>query len=472
MKASLFAVAVGVCLGAVSSIGLAQEADSTSPVVRAFPGAEGWGAACVGGRGGRVIRVTNLNGAGPGSLAEACAAAGPRIVVFDVSGVIRGDVRITQPHITIAGQTAPGAGITIEGLVSTYDHGIHDVILRHLRVRPPRSSGQGGDCLQIGGLGPRRSGTYNVILDHLSVSWGNDEVIDLYHAHDVTVQWCSIEESDDQGHEKGAHNFGLISAAEDSGAVSLHHNLWAHHARRVPCLAPYRTNAAGDFCNNVVYNCRGGYTDDGHGARARSPVNLHRNYYRRGPQTMDRIYPYALSPEMDYYVADNHFEGWGDQGHPRHWRYGGGAGSVPRWIQFNNNGRELAEPAQVPPITTVDAKTAYEVVLAQAGCWPRDRVTKRTVEEVQGHSGQWGRNAPLKPTDEWFLEGLSPGTAPRDTDRDGLPDDWEQAHGLDLRDPADAGRIVPTGGSEGDRHRGYPYLEFYLNERADRLVPR
>ena len=110
-----------------------------------------------------------------------------------------------------------------------------------------------------------------MILDHLSLSWGNDEVIDLYHAHDVTVQWCSVEESDDKGHSKGAHNYGIISAAEDNGAVSVHHNLWAHHRRRVPCMAPYRENAAGDFCNNLIYNCRGGYTDDGHGNRAPVP---------------------------------------------------------------------------------------------------------------------------------------------------------------------------------------------------------
>ena len=148
--------------------------------------------------------------------------------------------------------------------------------------------------MQMGGLGPKKSGTYNIMLDHLSLSWGNDEIIDLYHTHDATVQWCTIEDSDDKGHPKGAHNFGLISAAEDNGAVSVHHNLWAHQARRVPCMAPYRENAADDFCNNLIYNCRGGDADDGHGKRAKSAVNLYKNYYRRGPQTLERIYPYAL----------------------------------------------------------------------------------------------------------------------------------------------------------------------------------
>lgn len=337
--------------------------EKSVPEIRAFPGAEGWGASAAGGRGGRVIKVTNLNGSGPGSLAEACSTPGPRIVVFEVRGVIRGNIRITEPQITIAGQTAPGAGITIEGGLSSYDYGVNDVIVRHLRVRRNRETGSGGNCIQLGGLGPRKTGTSNIILDHLSLSWGNDEVIDLYNAHHVTVQWCTVEESDDAGHSKGAHNFGIISAAEESGAVSIHHNLWAHHARRVPCMAPYRENAAGDFCNNVIYNCRGGYTDDGHGNRARSSVNLHKNFYRRGPQTIDRMYPFALSPQMDYYVQENYFEDWGYQSHPRHWKQA----NLPRWIQFNNNGREIEEPATVPAVQTGDAKDVYNVILAKAG---------------------------------------------------------------------------------------------------------
>lgn len=441
------------------------------PDLKAFPGAEGWGAASKGGRGGRVIKVTSLKASGPGSLAEACAADGPRIVVFEVSGVIRGNIKITKPFITIAGQTAPGAGITIEGVISSYDYGVHDIIIRHLRVRPRRDIGSGGDCIQLGGLGPRKSGTYNIILDHLSLSWGNDEMIDLYHAHDVTVQWCTIEESDDKGHSKGAHNFGFISAAEDNGAVSVHHNLWAHHARRVPCMAPYRKNAASEFANNLIYNCRGGYVDDGHGVRAKSPVNLYRNYYRRGPQTQDRIYPFALSPQMSYYVRENYFEGWGYQGHPRHWKWGGSEGA-PRWVQFNNNGLELDAPAETPKIKLVDAKEAFDLVLARAGCWPRDRVTTRTVGEVKSKTGRWGRNASLKPADDWFLKGLTPVKVAIDSDSDGLPDSWEKSHKLNPNNPDDATKIVAAGESLNDRHLGYSHIEFYLNELADKIVPR
>jgi pectate lyase len=437
--------------------------------LKAFPGAEGWGAVSKGGRNGRVIKVTNLNPSGPGSLSEACSAEGPRIVVFEVSGVINGDVIITSPYITIAGQTAPGSGITIEGRLGSYDHGVHDIIVRHLRVRRQRDIGSGGDAIQMGGLGPGKRGTYNIILDHLSLSWGNDEVIDLYNAHDVTVQWCTIEESDDKGHNKGAHNYGIISAAENCGAVSVHHNLWAHHSRRVPCMAPYRENAADDFCNNLIYNCRGGYTDDGHGKQAKSPVNIYKNYYRRGPQTENRMYPYALSTYMNYYVKDNYFEGWGFQDHPKYWKPANQPGGVPGWIQFNNNGNELSDPGKSPPITTVDAKEVYDLILSEAGCWPRDRVTKRTIEEVKNKGGSWGRNAPPEPPDDWFLEGLAQKKPPRDNDDDGMPDKWERDHRLNPGNPEDANKIVPPGASKDDRHKGFTFIEFYINELAEKL---
>jgi hypothetical protein len=173
---------------------------------------------------------------------------------------------------------------------------------------------------------------------------------------------------------------------------------------------------------------------------------------------------------MSYYVRDNFFEDWGYQNHPRHWEPTNQAGGVPRWIQFNNNGEEIDAPAKTPPIELVDAKQAYDLVLAKSGCWPRDRMTKRTIHEVTTKTGAWGRNAPLEPTDEWFLEGLTPGKAPKDTDGDGMPDAWEKLHGLNANDPADAAHIVPPGKSSTNRHQGYSYIEFYINELADNLV--
>jgi pectate lyase len=186
----------------------------------AFPGAEGFGAETPGGRGGRVIKVTTLKATGPGSLGEACRAPGPRIVVFEVAGVIRGDIVITQPYITIAGQTAPGAGITIEGLLRsdlrgwnkkvTTQPNVHDVVVRFLRIRSPAGRGDQGDCIQF-------SSVDNAVLDHLSLSWAEDETVDLWaRATNITIQWCTLEESsltgelDHSGQGGGGHFYGLI----------------------------------------------------------------------------------------------------------------------------------------------------------------------------------------------------------------------------------------------------------------------
>ena len=145
-----------------------------SGAVPAFPGAEGSGAQTPGGRGGRIIKVTNLNSSGPGSLEAACRTPGPRIVVFEVSGIIRADIVITEPYITIAGQTAPGAGITIEGMLRsdlrdwnkplTSQPHVHDVVVRFLRVRSPVGRGDQGDCIQF-------SSVDNAVLDHLSLTF-------------------------------------------------------------------------------------------------------------------------------------------------------------------------------------------------------------------------------------------------------------------------------------------------------------
>ena len=217
----------------------------------AFPGAEGFGALAAGGRGGRVIKVTNLNSGGPGSFQAACESDGPRIVAFTVGGVIRGDVFIRHSHITIAGQTAPPPGITLAGRLISRPvpwRRLSDIVVRFVRVRPPPATGHDGDSIQL-------PDTERVILDHLSLSWANDEVIDICHSSEVTVQWCTIEESDTEGHGKRvAHNFAMISAYENSGNVSIHHNLFAHHSRQVPSLSPYVADKPGDFRNNVIYN--------------------------------------------------------------------------------------------------------------------------------------------------------------------------------------------------------------------------
>jgi len=416
----------------------------------AFPGAEGFGAISTGGRGGRVIKVTNLNAVGPGSLQAACSEKGPRIVVFDVGGVIRGDIRIMHPNITIAGQSAPAPGITIAGrILSRYadDVRLHDIVIRHLRIRPPPATGVGGDAIQL-------SRTERVMLDHLSLAWGNDEMIDIIHSSEVTVQWSTIEESDPTGHAKGVpHNYAILSAYPGSGNVSIHHNLFAHHARRLPSLSPQVEGKPGDFRNNVIYNFRDGLSHEGHQPKA--PVNLVANYYRRGPNA-EKIFPFNFDAAGSYHVAGNYFDGIGLVDDPRH-----GRATFPAWLHPGRSGGVLPAPAAVARVTTDSAEQAYARVTAAAGAWPRDRVTLRTLDEVQRGTGRWGRNAPERPDDAWFLGGLKRTRPPVDADQDGMPDVWETSRGLNPHDPQDHAQIL--GG-------GYTAIEVYLNEKAEKLL--
>jgi hypothetical protein len=436
-------------LGIVAMIVLSVHSYSDAGIV-AFPEAEGFGAVAMGGRGGKVIAVTNLNSSGPGSLQAACEAKGPRIVIFKVGGVIRGDVNIRHPFITIAGQTAPSPGITIEGrLLSRPEpwRRLNDIVVRFMRIRPPPTTGHEGDAVQL-------PDTERVILDHLSLSWANDETIDICHSSEFTVQWCTIEESDTEGHGKGgAHNFGLIIAYENSGNISIHHNLFAHHSRRSPSLSPYVPGKPGDFRNNVVYNFRDGLTHDGHTPRA--PINLINNYYKRGPDSFF-IRPFEFNPLGEYHVSGNYIEGAGEVGDPRNVDE-----KLPFWVLVKRVGKVLKEQAKVSPVKTHFAEDAYRLVSEQAGCFPRDRVTVRMIQELVSGTGKWGRHAPDKPTDEWYLQGMASDKAPIDSDGDGLPDEWELKHGLNKNDPSDNNKSLPS---------GYPAIEEYINDRAAFLL--
>ena len=423
-----------------------------------FPGAEGFGAVAVGGRGGKVIKVTNLNARGPGSFAAAAGAEGPRVIVFDVGGVIRANVMIRHGNCTIAGQTAPSPGIKLEGMLFTkYPDGEDDHIIRFLRIRPRNKRGHTSDCVQM----PR---TDRVILDHCSFSWAVDETVDCIGSADWTMQWCTLEESDTVGHDNGRHNYGFCSAYARSGNLSIHHNLFAHHSRRCPCVAPYEPGKPADVRNNVMYDCYTCLTHSGHGPKTKAPINMVGNYYRRG-SSHPRLYPYATIKGVKYHMSGEYIDGLGiikDTADP--------TAKFPSWIQFNRNGMRLPEPAKAAPVTTQKAEEAYRLVMARAGCFPRDRVTKRTLNEVKTSTGKWGRNGPAEPTDEWFLQGLAAGQAPADADGDGMPDAWETAHALNPEDASDAAKAVPAAASKNDRHKGYTYIEFYVNERADRLV--
>ncbi len=453
------------------------------PKLPAFPGAEGFGAVSKGGRGGKVIKVTNLKSSGPGSLAAAVAATGPRVVVFDVSGVI--DVgkklHIGNGQLTIAGQTAPGAGITLDGALTCggpYRHDLKgervtDVIVRFLRVR----ASKGGDA--VGFIFVRR-----YILDHLSISWGTDENMGLSTCDNFTVQWCANEESECPGGavkyriDKGPlfkgggnspHNYGMIVGYVPEGNVSLHHNLWAHHNRRTPLCGIELM----DHRNNVVYNVKEGIMFHGPHMNKSRPgqlfaANIIGNYFKPGPscpkdgrkglprkvgggRCMVAESGGFIYAEGNYFgVAKKVIDVWKDRCN---------GVSMRKCIKA-----EKVWPA--PEVTTHKAEEAYKLVLAQAGCLPRDAIGKRTVTEVREGKGEWGRHDPKG----GLMEGLKPGKALPDGDKDGMPDAWEKAHKLNPGNPNDAKKIVPKGASKDDRHAGYTYIEYYINELADKLI--
>lgn len=402
----------------------------------AFPGAEGFGAATPGGRGGRTIAVTNLNDSGPGSLRAACEAKGPRIVVFRAGGLIdlRSPLTITEPYLTLAGHTAPGDGVCLRGYglaVAT-----HDVVIRYLRSRPGEGAGQAIDALSIGGA------SRDVVLDHCSASWSVDEALSASGAiSGITVQWCLVAEALDRSvHPKGPHGYGSLVRA--AGGVSLHHNLWAHNDARNPRLGdnyrrpPYPTF---DFRYNVIYDfgkiCSGMTGDF-------LSVNYVGNLVKPGPSSSGRgVIALLETADAKYYAEGN------------------AVGELPLFDRMEDNGRRLVTivdaPFPAPPVTVTPAAELFETVLRSVGASlpVRDAVDARIIEEART-----GRGSVIDSTKQvggWPVYGG--GAAPADRDLDGMPDRWEKAHRLNPRDPADAAALRPD---------GYSNLEAYLNELA------
>ena len=281
---------------------------SPAKALPAFPGAEGFGAAASGGRGGQVLRVTTLATSGVGSLQWALDQSGPRIIVFRVSGVIEGEVFVSHGDVTIAGQTAPGAGITINGrLVGDYDPTLSNIIVRHIRARPDLDAAEPNqlDAIQLGR-------GHTIILDHVDASHGVDETLDIYEAHDVTVQWSAITfPVQGGGHPDGPnHNYGLINGP-DGHHASIHHNLFVHNRARTPAVA----TGPADVYDNVVYNGREGFV---HHNPAAGDFNLVGNTYIDGPSAT--LAPFWFDPENEppppltsrYFVSGNWVEDPGD----------------------------------------------------------------------------------------------------------------------------------------------------------------
>lgn len=427
----------------------------------AFPGAEGEGAISLGGRGGRTFHVTTLADHGPGSLRAAVEALGPRTVVFDISGTIAltKPLHVTQGRLTIAGQTAPGDGITLRNHALLID--ADDVVVRFIRSRMGDEAGADDDAISVGS-GQR------IILDHVSASWSTDEALSVSVARadlgrpayqHVTVQWSLIGESlNCNVPKKGAcHVFGSLLRGAHGTRLSMHHNLWASHQDRMPrpgnYLSPEKDPLGGfyDIRANVFYNWgaeRAGYNLDRGGERA--SYNFVDNTYLSGPNSKGEFAFEESNPGSRAWFAGNTMNGrlpadpWTlVRAHRDHL-----PGGLPA-------GYKLTAPL---PFAAV-SPPAPERVLALAGAsLVRDAVDQRLVEDLRQRRGRLINSQ--SEVGGWPV--LKSAPAPLDTDRDGIPDDWEKAHGLDPRDPEDGKRVDPAS--------GYTWLEVYLNSLVAHLM--
>ena len=420
----------------------------------AFPGAAGFGAETRGGRGGRVIEVTNLNDSGPGSLRAAVDAEGPRIVVFRVAGTIalQSNLAIHHPFITIAGQTAPGQGITLRDREIDID--ADEVIVRYIRSRLGDVGHVESDAFTV-------TRGHNIIIDHCSASWSVDETLSVSQHEDpgppvldnVTVQWSIIAESlDNSIHSKGAHGYGSLIRGANGARYSFVANLWAHHHARMPRpgnYLPADRDPLGpliEFVNNVFYNWGGTYSGYDADQNASVRYNFIGNYYQAGANSSANSVAFReQNAGAKAYFADNWFNG---------------AAPADPWsivrLEATNPNYRQAQPFATPAVANhLAANAAYDAILTSAGASvARDAVDARIVQSVRDRNGQLiDSQAQVGGWPE-----LTGGTPYADADHDGMSDAWETAHHLDPHNANDG-----AADREGD---GYTNVEEFLNSLA------
>ena len=449
-----------ICL-VILSLAIPVQAQSG---VLAFPGAEGFGAKTAGGRGGAIIEVTNLNNSGAGSLRACIDATGARTCVFRVAGLISlsSSLIIKNPYITIAGQTAPGGGVTLKDISAATDPLLdiytHDVIVRYLTFRagPPAA----GDAVNVTGINNQ---TYNIVLDHNSMSWGVDQVFATwYDVRDISIQWNIFSEALDCSiHDKGCHSKGpmLGSYASDeskdkpgAGNISFHHNLSAHNGERNPLV---KTSGITDVVNNVSYNMFGNssHVDMEH-QLAEIPVNYVGNYFKPGLDTTPGKYGIDVS-NVGSLGAEIYIKGNIGYRRPND--------TLPEINIVDPAARPYIVSARhpAPLITTTSAEVAYSEVLAKAGAnigvscdgslfSRRDSIDTRVVNDVRNGTGRIIDNP--SEVGGWITPAA--GTPCTDSDKDGMPDTWESTYGFN---PA-----VKDNNLDKDSD-GYTNVEEYLN---------
>lgn len=463
----------------------ARPTDLPQAKIPSFPGAEGGGMFSFGGRGGKVITVTNLNDRGPGSFREACETGGARIVVFNVAGIIRlkTPIIVRAPYITIAGQTAPGDGVCIAG--ESFWVNTHDVVVRHMRFRRGETNvGRRDDAFGGNPVG-------NIMIDHCSCTWGLDENISFYRhmfspgadykdlklpTVNVTIQNTISAKALDTYN----HAFGSTLGGEN---CSFMRNLWASNAGRNPSIG---WNGIFNFVNNVTYNWVHRSVDGGDYTALYNMIN---NYFKPGPLTPKNtpvghriLKPESGRSKLGYYVfgrvhaSGNIMEGY-DAITKDNW-----AGGIQVQEQANTDGytenMKWNEPFPMPHLTIMPAKDAYKYVLKNAGATipSRDIVDERIVEEVETGKPYYvegldpnsfyqfeHRRLPNDSYKQGIITDISQvggypeykGTPYVDTDGDGMPDAWEKANGLNPNDSSDAVKDCT-----GD---GYTNIEKYIN---------
>jgi len=460
----------------------------------AFPGAEGGGAYSFGGRGGRVIVVTNLNDSGPGSLRDACEQGGARIIVFNVAGIIRikTPLIIRAPYITIAGQTAPGDGVCIAG--ESVWINTHDVIVRYMRFRRGETFvGRRDDAIGGNPVG-------NIMIDHVSASWGLDENMSMYRhmfndstgkpeiklgTVNITIQNSIFSEALDTWN----HAFGSTLGGENCSFVR---NLWADNGARNPSIG---WNGIFNFANNVVFNWNNRSTDGGDYTALYNIIN---NYYKPGPVTdlKEPISYRILKPEagrskLAYvvfgraHVAGNIIEG-NDKVTKDNWDGGvqieDKKGNLMSYDQAKPYfaAMRVDKPLPMAPMTILPTMEAHKYVLTNVGATlpKRDPVDLRILEQVKTGKIDFikGVKLPEKdfehrrlPIDSYKMGIITDisqvggypeykGKAYKDSDSDGMPDSYESKNGLNPNDASDAMKIA-TG--------GYSNIEIYLNSVVD-----
>jgi pectate lyase len=436
-------------LAGASSGGPGEDRGAAATGRKAFPGAQGFGTGTPGGRGGRVVEVTNLRSTGPGSFRAAMTATGRRIVVFRVSGTItlKRDIDVYHPYVTVAGQTAPGGGIALKadpcngkGVLGVHTH---DVVIRFIRFRPgPHPCAGLGESSD--GIVVYKAGTHHVVVDHCSISWAVDENISLYdYAHHITFSWNIVSEGlSHSTHEEGEHSKGAHLSGDDTYKISFHHNLLAHNNDRNP--QPTNPGVA-DIRNNVVYDYgdNAALASDSHG---KPHFNFVGNMYVPVPDTD------LVEYELDVYEGTSG-EGWafyvrGNIGPHRT------SSSQPQRATVSPEGRSsmVGAPFPAPETDTTSAATAYRQVLAGAGAVlpTRDAVDARIVQDVKQRTGHIIDD----PSEVGGWPTLTTTPPPADGDHDGMPDAWEAAHGLRPQ------RDDSARDQDGD---GWTNVEEYLN---------